>query len=139
MADLPRPPRSPAQPPPLPPRPIPTEPFANLVAEPAPDTLRTRRDEMPPPPELAHLLEEVAGLLEVHRQELIYSRERMPTIPATVPPESLRTRSRAAVAGLVASKYGGLFVLFGLVARLLAKQFPEFADQIEEALRVLGL
>lgn len=132
MADPPRPRTT--QPPPLPPeaRPIPVEPFVDLTAEAPPDTVRTRRDEVPPPPpHLVDLLQLVAGLLEVHRQELIYTREVQPTLPVipTPPtaPESLRTVTKKAIAARL-SAGSVLGFLIPLLGAEVARRWPEYAD-----------
>ena len=134
MADLPPRPRL-VQPPPLPRPPAeapkPVEPFVDLTVETPPDTVRTRRDELPPPPNLVDLLQLVAGLLEVHRQELIYTREVQPTLPALPPPpaapESLRTATKKAVAARL-SAGSVLGFLIPLLGAEVARRWPEYAD-----------
>jgi hypothetical protein len=146
MADLPtRPTRPSGQPPPLPSRPLVPEPFVDLTVDPPPDTVRTRRDEsIPPAPSLQELLQLVAGLLEVHRQELVYSRARMPTLldlgavevdasaPGTgsLPPASLRTVTKRRVAKLL-GKWGALTFLIPVVGAAVAKRWPAYAELVD--------
>lgn len=140
MADPPRPP-------PLPPLPLrsitrPGEPFRDLTAEDrAADTQRTRRDELPPPA-LDALTETTAQLL---RQELALmrevTRESLPTLPGvpTLAPDSVRTRSKAAVAAMV-GKFGAVGVLVAIVVlRAIVKRWPATAPVIEPILDGLGL
>lgn len=140
MADpvSPKPPRPPGQPPPLPPRPLVAEPFALLNADPAPDTVRTRRDEMPPPE-----LEEpplTRGEANSLRQELILLREALPTLPGkTVPPVSIRTRSRRALnAALGTTATAGALAILTLAAGVAAKLWPQYADLILVIAQALG-
>lgn len=143
MADLlPRPTRPSGQPPPLPSRPLVPEPFVDLTVEPAPDTVRTRRDEsIPPAPHLGELLQLVAGLLEVHRQELVYTRERAPTLldlgavevdpdgPGALPPVSLRTMTKRQI-GKLLGKWSALTFLLPVLGGYLVKRWPEYADLV---------
>ena len=113
----------------------------DLTSEPAPDTVRTRRDEMPPPvPTLPELLQLVAGLLEVHRQELVYSRERMPTlldlgateVPSALDPggpASLRTATKRQITKAL-GKWSALAFLLPIAGGYLVKRWPEYADLV---------
>lgn len=144
MAD---PPRFPRQPPPLPtplrsvpPRPV--EPFVDLTQEErAADTERSfpRRDETPPPA-LDALTESTAQLL---RRELALTRETLPTLPtlpvapASLPPPSVRTRSRALLATFFTGKFVLAPALLIILARWAQKHYPQFADVIDAVVQVL--
>ncbi len=133
MADPPRFLPRPAGPPPLPPRPLVPEPFVDLTADAAPDTLRIRRDEEPPPP--LPLTEETARAL---RRDLVLLRSALPAPePAELPahpepggPESLRTATKRALAKRVAkwSGYPVVTFLLPLVGAYVAQRWPQYAD-----------
>jgi hypothetical protein len=133
MADPPRfLPRPAGQPPPLPPRPITPEPFLDLTADVAPDTLRIRRDEEPPPP--LPLTEETARAL---RRDLVALRSALPApetpetpgTPGNLVPESLRTATKRAIAARVGkwSGYPVVTFLLPLVGAYVAQRWPDYA------------
>lgn len=146
MADPPRPSR---QPPPLPPLPFrtiePEPPEVERVdeEEPAPDTKRSgraRRDETYPPA-VDPLTETSAVML---RRELVLLREALPTLPGasvpvlpmlpgSIPPVSIRTRTKRELAAQISKGGGKWTLLVGLAAVALpiaAKKFPAYADII---------
>lgn len=115
--------------------------------DPMPDTVRTRRDEMPPAAlsldELEVLREEpplTRGEANSLRQELILLREALPTLPGkTVPPVSIRTRSRTALVGLLGTTAtAGVLALLTLAAGVAAKLWPQYADLILVIAQALG-
>jgi hypothetical protein len=141
MADPPRYTRIPGQPPPLPrptlvPQgPFPPEPFVDLTIEPAPDTVRTRRDEDLPAP--LPLTEETARGL---RRELVLLREALPTLP-TIPvrpttvapasgdPASLRTATKKQIAAVVGkySWWSTASFLLTILGAYVAQRWPDYA------------
>lgn len=137
MADPPR-----KQPPPLPPRPLVTEPFVDLTAEPQPDTVRTRRDEMPPP----HLSQNPGELEEPPltrreasslRQELILLREALPTRPESLSPPSKRQQATRAL--LDVGKYTAIVAgVLGLVTEVARIWRPDLVGPLETLRRLLG-
>lgn len=132
MAD-PRIPRPPGQPPPLPPRPIVPEPFVLLNAEPAPDTVRTRRDEMLPPEPLP-LSEETGYLL---RQEMVLLREALPTKADTLSPPSKRQQAARAVSDV--AKWTTLAIgVLGVAVQVAAMFRPDLVGPLQTLLKLLG-
>lgn len=129
MAD-PRIPRPPGQPPPLPPRPIVPEPFINELL---PDTVRTRRDEMPPPEPLP-LSEETGYLL---RQELVLLREALPTKPETLSPPSKRQQAAKAVSDVAKWTTIAIGVL-GVAVQIAAMFRPDLVGPLQTVIKLLG-
>ncbi len=130
MADPPR-----KQPPPLPPRPLVAEPFVNLVADPAPDTVRTRRDEMPPPE-----LEEpplTRGEAYSLRKEIILLREALPTKRDTLSPPSKRQQAAKAVSDVARWTAIAIGVL-GVATQVAAMFRPDLVGPLQTLLKLLG-
>ncbi len=130
MADPPR-----KQPPPLPPRPLTPEPFVNLVADPAPDTVRTRRDEMPPPE-----LEEpplTRGEAYSLRKEIILLREALPTKRDTLSPPSKRQQAAKAVSDVARWTAIAIGVL-GVATQVAAMFRPDLVGPLQTLLKLLG-
>lgn len=146
MADPPRYTRIPGQPPPLPrptlvpqalvpPGPFPPEPFVDLTIEPAPDTVRTRRDE--DLPAALPLTEETARGL---RRELVLLREALPTLPVipttrasvapvSADPASLRTATKKAIAARLGkySWWSSVSLLLPVIGAYVAQRWPDYA------------
>jgi len=146
MAEPPRrrPPGPPPGPPPLPQaepfRTADTPPSGTLVGLP-----RVPRHEIRPlAPEPVDAQEQEPAthddldrLIRALRQEIVFLRDSRTA--SSAPPGSLRTRSRAAVAGIVTGKYAGVALLVGIVLRAVAKQWPQFGELIEGVLQAVGL
>ena len=57
----------------------------------------------------------------------------------TTAPVSLRTRSRVAIAGIVTGKYTVVISVAALLARAIAKHYPNWAESVELFLQGFGL
>jgi hypothetical protein len=137
MADPPR-----KQPPPLPPRPLTPEPFALLTADPAPDTVRTRRDEMPPPQLLQNPgeLEEpplTRGEAYSLRREIILLREALPPTRDTLSPPSKRQQAAKAVSDVARWTAIAIGVL-GVATQVAAMFRPDLVGPLQTLLKLLG-
>lgn len=128
MADPPR-----KQPPPLPPRPLVPEPFVLLNADPAPDTVRTRRDEMLPPEPLP-LSEETGYLL---RRELVLLREALPPTRDTLSPPSKRQQATKAMSDVAKWTTIAIGVL-GVATQVAAMFRPDLVGPLQTLLKLLG-
>lgn len=106
------------------------EPFLNELM---PDTVRTRRDEMPPPEPLP-LSEETGYLL---RQELVLLREALPTRPESLSPPSKRQQATRAL--LDVGKYTAIVAgVLGLVTEVARIWRPDLVGPLETLRRLLG-
>lgn len=117
------------------------EPFVSLV-EPMPDTVRTRRDEMPPPelekPPLtrgeASLTREEASLL---RQEIILLREALPTRPESLTPPSRRQQAAKAVSDV--ARWTAITVgVLGVATQVAAMFRPDLVGPLQTLIKLLG-
>lgn len=118
------------------------EPFIDLTAEPQPDTVRTRRDEMPPP----HLSQNPGELEEPPltrreasslRQELILLREALPTRPESLSPPSKRQQAAKAVGDVARLTTIAIGVL-GVATQVAAMFRPDLVGPLQTLLKLLG-
>ena len=106
-----------------------------LLTDELPDTVRTRRDEMPPPE-----LEEpplTRGEATLLRRELILLREALPTRPDTLSPPSRRQQAAKAVSDV--AKWTTIAVgVLGVAVQIAAMFRPDLVGPLQTLLKLLG-